>query len=135
MYPSKRTVSVFLNNSLTYYHKAFVERRVLNTAILWMAMSRKHVTNRKWRPRSTAFSSHVNGAISNRLTSALNESFIVSVGLKESILILWCLTNIHGTYITSFHEENQNLRESLWLKLLPQFLSHPNENLLHMVLM
>ena len=27
----------------------------------------------------------------------------------------------------SCYEENQNLRESLWLKLLPQFWSHPNE--------
>ena len=38
---------IFLNNTLTYHHKAFDERSVLNVANLCMAMSRKHVTNQK----------------------------------------------------------------------------------------
>ena len=41
-----KTVSVFLYYSLTYYHKVFDDRSVLNTAILWMAMLRKQVTDR-----------------------------------------------------------------------------------------
>ena len=70
------------------------------------------------------------------------KSFYWNTWLKiDKCIKLFCLEFMkkkHYSYLSvcqilverayySCNEENQNLRESLWLKLLPQFSSHPNE--------